>query len=560
MPAPHSNQFLQEVIDHPDADEPRLVYADWLEENGSPRGEFIRLQCELANLNELDEPFYEGRDRSHELLNRHRETWLDELGLKPKLFQKAIFKRGFVEKITIRASSFVAESAKIMAATPVNQVRFNYIKGRGDQLADCKALKQIRDLDLRSLNVPEPDLIGLVSSPHLNSLRSLQITNFDTGIPLSIGQILSEFASRESLESLELGGSVSSMDASVLALSGDGFPELKHLSFESLGGYCPDLSSARVPKLESLRIHARLKVESCKNLTALPLPNLQRLDLARTRIPAKGLGLLARAGALNQVQELNLSTCDLGPKAVAELTEGDRLQNCNSLNLLDLNLSRESQQPFVDSLSWHEPLNDLDEFKIGNIAFASMDGFLKMKSKLRSLELAHYSVKENDVLALTTGPPSHRLRKLVLQNVRISHGQLNLFCNGKLEGLLKLEISEQSLFNFKQSVNNTDGVTPLDEAGVIQMVTSGAFPNLRELRLNSCGTDQILDALSGSPNHSALRRVSFFGHRVSPAIARRILTSENLPNLNLLELTGLSNAGVKGFQVLREEFGSRIKV
>src|SRR5262245_13175122 len=43
--------LLQAVCDNPTDDAPRLVYADWLEENGdSERAEFIRLQIELARL------------------------------------------------------------------------------------------------------------------------------------------------------------------------------------------------------------------------------------------------------------------------------------------------------------------------------------------------------------------------------------------------------------------------------------------------------------------------------------------------------------------------------
>ena len=40
----HDEAFLQAIIDNPDDDAPRLIYADWLEERGDPRGEFIRVQ------------------------------------------------------------------------------------------------------------------------------------------------------------------------------------------------------------------------------------------------------------------------------------------------------------------------------------------------------------------------------------------------------------------------------------------------------------------------------------------------------------------------------------
>jgi uncharacterized protein (TIGR02996 family) len=41
--------FLRAVCEHPDDDRPRLIFADWLDEHGDPRGEFIRLQCALAS-------------------------------------------------------------------------------------------------------------------------------------------------------------------------------------------------------------------------------------------------------------------------------------------------------------------------------------------------------------------------------------------------------------------------------------------------------------------------------------------------------------------------------
>ena len=42
--------FLQRIRAYPDDDVPRLIYADWLDEQGDPRGEFIRVQVALANL------------------------------------------------------------------------------------------------------------------------------------------------------------------------------------------------------------------------------------------------------------------------------------------------------------------------------------------------------------------------------------------------------------------------------------------------------------------------------------------------------------------------------
>src|ERR1700682_1902421 len=45
-----SEAFLATILEHPDADAPRLVFADWLEEQGETnRAEFIRVQIELSH-------------------------------------------------------------------------------------------------------------------------------------------------------------------------------------------------------------------------------------------------------------------------------------------------------------------------------------------------------------------------------------------------------------------------------------------------------------------------------------------------------------------------------
>src|SRR5262249_52726206 len=42
--------FLRAVFHQPDDDTLRLIYADWLEERGDPRGDFLRLEVELHRL------------------------------------------------------------------------------------------------------------------------------------------------------------------------------------------------------------------------------------------------------------------------------------------------------------------------------------------------------------------------------------------------------------------------------------------------------------------------------------------------------------------------------
>jgi uncharacterized protein (TIGR02996 family) len=42
--------FIEAILANPEDEAPRLIYADWLEERGDARGEFLRLENALANL------------------------------------------------------------------------------------------------------------------------------------------------------------------------------------------------------------------------------------------------------------------------------------------------------------------------------------------------------------------------------------------------------------------------------------------------------------------------------------------------------------------------------
>jgi uncharacterized protein (TIGR02996 family) len=77
----NEQHFLEAISDAPrDAAGLRLVYADWLEEQGDERGEFIRIQEEIASLPAWSERVVELRPRREELRPRMSAEWLHELG------------------------------------------------------------------------------------------------------------------------------------------------------------------------------------------------------------------------------------------------------------------------------------------------------------------------------------------------------------------------------------------------------------------------------------------------------------------------------------------------
>ena len=77
QPAPRPDDgFLAAIRQDPDDDTPRLVYADWLEERGDPRAEFLRVECEVRKLPSGDERFSSLWARFYALLRALDPDWV----------------------------------------------------------------------------------------------------------------------------------------------------------------------------------------------------------------------------------------------------------------------------------------------------------------------------------------------------------------------------------------------------------------------------------------------------------------------------------------------------
>ncbi len=235
-----SNSFLAEVIADPDNDIPRLIYADWLEEQGSPRGEFIRVQCELNQISDLDPRWLDLQFRSNELLEKHGEQWAKEIG---QDVRKCVYTRGFIETITILARTLQKDGNKLFQSFPVRWIRLNYLKGTADEWKDCTALQHVQYLDLKDLKIPDEDLAAILNSPHLRNLKGLkiggggQVTSDRVALAVSAPRIASQ------LEFLE----VSAYEEHSIPLlnafrNSIGLPRLKQLHLGAVSEQFPEIS------------------------------------------------------------------------------------------------------------------------------------------------------------------------------------------------------------------------------------------------------------------------------------------------------------------------------
>jgi uncharacterized protein (TIGR02996 family) len=105
--------LLEEAKDQPHIDTPRLVLADWLMDQGDPRGELMAVQLHLRGLAEDDPRRHELRRRERELLGRHVFDWLGPLA---DLASGWRFHRGLI-RLEARADRLLSDAcAELVAA------------------------------------------------------------------------------------------------------------------------------------------------------------------------------------------------------------------------------------------------------------------------------------------------------------------------------------------------------------------------------------------------------------------------------------------------------------
>jgi len=135
------------IMDAPDDDAPRLVYADWLEEHGRPkRAEFIRLQCELSSIIMGTQAAFARyvaiQKRCWALFNANQGRWLREIGPMPASIW---YRRGMAAKVVSSVEYFVAHGSHLFDVAPIEEVEFTQIEPRHLRLlTDCPCSRRVR--------------------------------------------------------------------------------------------------------------------------------------------------------------------------------------------------------------------------------------------------------------------------------------------------------------------------------------------------------------------------------------------------------------------------------
>jgi len=169
------------VIANRDDDTPRLIYADWLDENGqSNRAAFIRAQVDVARAEPFSPLARAAESKAHLLLESHRKDWTRHLH--GRTLDIPRFQRGFIEHVAVKPIP-IESVASIFDIEPLKSLRIVRLNDDDewqtiDSVLKLPQLFQINRLELSNLNRFEHhEYQTLLTSPNLSNIRELSLRN-----------------------------------------------------------------------------------------------------------------------------------------------------------------------------------------------------------------------------------------------------------------------------------------------------------------------------------------------------------------------------------------------
>lgn len=333
----------------PDDDTPRLILADWLDENGDApdrlRARFIRVQCEMAHTEEQAPAWRKLYAEERKLLGtlKGRHTALTaHLDKRTTGFG---YERGFVGRVTVFAKRFLAEADRFFADDPIQTVKFVKLTSRSgsvptSDLFSSPKLAPLRTLDLSGSGIGPVELGKLATAENLAGLKTLVLSE-NPLTPHGLGWLLQSGA-LASLAHLDLSKNPQLGDAEAEAMAAcPGLRRIRSLDLFGSGvtarGVRAIAESPHAAGLEKLRVGACdfYGVPTNRDLGGNPdhaamavavgtsphLSNLKELDLAWRRIGADGLAALAGSPHLTNLRRLRLAYCGL-PLSAAGVVAG----------------------------------------------------------------------------------------------------------------------------------------------------------------------------------------------------------------------------------------------
>jgi len=361
------NELLEGVLDDPDDDAIRLVFADWLEEHRQEeRAEFIRLQIQLDRMPWEDHRRGVCEIRAQRLLAAHRDEW--ERPLPAWARGAVIFHRGFAEELSVLASQWLEGSHELLRVAPIQWLHLRSPEFCLKELAVSDSLAKITSLNLYHNRIGPDGMRLLIGSPFLTRLRTLFLTGNGIGEEGAAALVNSQCV--RGIRGLSLRENVLANGGGIRVASGM-WDSLQWLNLSENG-----IGNSTLRALADSR----------------HLGELFSLDLASNMIEPSGLAMLTCA-KMDRLTELNLSANFIADDGVKILAHWKRPRPWSALRL------------------WSNAIGDA-----GAIELATSP----LMVGIRALDLSGNRISDAGTHALAESPYLESVYKLDLRENRLS--------------------------------------------------------------------------------------------------------------------------------------------
>jgi uncharacterized protein (TIGR02996 family) len=512
MTAPELLSLIQGCKDAPDDDVPRLILADWLEENGdADRAEFVRLSVRLAagDVSLGDEAVVIAR--LHKLYSPNAERWLG--GLR-RWTGRLTFERGLLQaRCHAQGLNEVGGLATPDAAAWVEGLALAADGQQTGNLLAYGAIRPFSGLELQGGPLTAAHLKRIGGDPRAAGLRRLRVGL--SGNQLALGSALSSCGALAGLRSLEFDTSLDG--EALMGLAGAhwvrGLTALTLRCSASIHKGAPLLARSRhAPRLR--RVNLTFGATSAAGLgqlvTSDVFADLEELRLERSGLRADGVQTLARRPEWPRLRRLHLANNFLDDAALAALAwlrlPALRRLDLSSNRLSATGLRELTAAPWCPGLEWL----DLSGNDLGDEGARVLAGAASL-ANLHRLTLRWCRMSNEAARALAESPHLTRLHTLELDCIRGPSGVGALAAAGGLPALTALTMHlrggttedverfgtsdlAERLRYLELSMNGSWGGDPF------AALASSRLTNLRDLRLhNLTCTEQGAAALARGP-------------------------------------------------------------
>jgi uncharacterized protein (TIGR02996 family) len=340
--------LLRAICASPSDDLPRLAYADWLEEHDdTARAEFIRVQLELARIDESHERQGALRQREQELLAAHGDAWEKETLAGTTAFalrdmwDVSIWRRGFPARVhVVNFEPFPTEADAFFGRVPAEEVlpMWDYdpedVEATFGRLIAAPQVRWITGLKTKGRGYALDGLRFWFTSAHAPHLAQIDTHDCDY-YGAQVADLIASAKKLTGLRWLDLSGNQIADEGVRLLARARHLAELRTLR---LGIDAGDATNDLTP--EGLRHLGKSR----------HLNRLEVLDLdGNEEVGSQGALILAGSPIAASLRDLNLSGCSIRDDGVIGLAVSPRLRGLRRLNLSYNNLSDEAAQVLAGS-------------------------------------------------------------------------------------------------------------------------------------------------------------------------------------------------------------------